>query len=110
SRSPAKSFPARPPSSGKSAGRRVQRSESLITANPCVVHCRRRGCHGTRDRLSSLPFEPDFPSVWCVFTTIQPLDLLPRQGSSACCCILTRRASEGSASEPALARRKICEI
>ena len=24
--------------------------------------------------------------------------LLPRQGSSACCCILTRRASEGSAS------------
>src|SRR5208337_3911136 len=36
--------------------------------------------------------------------------LLPRQGSSACCCILTRRASEGSASEPALARRKICEI
>jgi len=38
------------------------------------------------------------------------LRLLPRQGSSACCCILTRRASEGSASEPALARRKICEI
>ena len=36
--------------------------------------------------------------------------LLPRQVSSACCCILTRRASEGSASEPALARRKICEI
>ena len=36
--------------------------------------------------------------------------LLPRQGSSACCCILTRRASEGSASEPALARGKICEI
>src|SRR5208337_4940540 len=36
--------------------------------------------------------------------------ILPRQGSSACCCILTRRASEGSASEPALARRKICEI
>ncbi len=37
-------------------------------------------------------------------------EVLPRQGSSACCCILTRRASEGSASEPALARRKICEI
>src|SRR5271166_3479706 len=36
--------------------------------------------------------------------------LLPRQVSSACCCILTRRASEGSASEPALARGKICEI
>src|SRR5208337_700937 len=36
--------------------------------------------------------------------------ILPRQGSSACCCILTRRASGGSASEPALARRKICEI
>ena len=36
--------------------------------------------------------------------------ILPRQVSSACCCILTRRASEGSASEPALARRKICEI
>ena len=36
--------------------------------------------------------------------------LLPRQVSSACCCILTRRASEGSASEPALARRKIGEI
>ena len=36
--------------------------------------------------------------------------ILPRQGSFACCCILTRRASEGSASEPALARRKICEI
>ena len=36
--------------------------------------------------------------------------LLPRQVSSACCCILTRRASEGSASEPALARRKLCEI
>ncbi len=36
--------------------------------------------------------------------------LLPRQVSSACCCILTRRASEGSASKPALARRKICEI
>ena len=36
--------------------------------------------------------------------------LLPRQVSSACCCILTQRASEGSASEPALARRKICEI
>ncbi len=35
--------------------------------------------------------------------------VLPRQVSSACCCILTRRASEGSASEPALARRKICE-
>src|SRR5208337_1101363 len=33
-------------------------------------------------------------------------ELLPRQGSSACCCILTRRASEGSASEPALARRR----
>ena len=38
------------------------------------------------------------------------LAILPRQVSSACCCILTRRASEGSASEPALARRKICEI
>ena len=38
------------------------------------------------------------------------LGILPRQVSSACCCILTRRASEGSASEPALARRKICEI
>ena len=36
--------------------------------------------------------------------------LLPRQVSSACCCILTRRASEGSASEPALARWKIGEI
>ena len=36
--------------------------------------------------------------------------LLPRQVSSACCCILTQRASEGSASKPALARRKICEI
>ena len=28
--------------------------------------------------------------------------ILPRQVSSACCCILTRCASEGSASEPAL--------
>ena len=36
--------------------------------------------------------------------------VLPRQVSSACCRILTRRASEGSASEPALARWKICEI
>ena len=29
--------------------------------------------------------------------------LLPRQGSSACCCILTRRASEGNAPDPSLA-------
>ncbi len=43
-------------------------------------------------------------------TSVVPVYILPRQGSSACCCILTRRASEGSASEPALARRKICEI
>ena len=42
--------------------------------------------------------------------TDQDPHVLPRQVSSACCCILTRRASEGSASEPALARRKICEI
>ena len=35
---------------------------------------------------------------------------ITRQGSFACCCILTQRASEGSASEPALARRKTCEI
>ena len=41
---------------------------------------------------------------------LKPAEILARQGSSACCCILTRRASEGSASEPALARRKICEI
>ena len=31
--------------------------------------------------------------------------LLPRQGSSACCCILTRRASEGNAPDPSLALR-----
>ena len=43
-------------------------------------------------------------------TPVGRATVLPRQVSSACCCILTRRASEGSASEPALARRKICEI
>src|SRR5271166_3676734 len=43
-------------------------------------------------------------------TRRQIFAVLPRQVSSGCCCILTRRASEGSASEPALARRKICEI
>ena len=32
-------------------------------------------------------------------------ELLPRQESSACCCILTRRASEGNAPDPSLARR-----
>ncbi len=31
--------------------------------------------------------------------------LLPRQGSSACFCILTRRASEGNAPDPSLALR-----
>ncbi len=31
--------------------------------------------------------------------------ILPRQGSSACCRILTRRASEGNAPDPSLALR-----
>ena len=31
--------------------------------------------------------------------------VLPRQGSSACCCILTRRASERNARDPSLALR-----
>ena len=31
--------------------------------------------------------------------------ILPRQGSSACCCILTQRASEGNAPDPSLALR-----
>ena len=35
--------------------------------------------------------------------------ILPRQVSSACCCILTN-ARAGKCPEPALARRKICEI
>ena len=51
-----------------------------------------------------------FLSVFSVCGPAEPSRSLPRQGSSACCCILTRRASEGSASKPALARRKICEI
>jgi hypothetical protein len=34
---------------------------------------------------------------------LKGLLLLPRQGSSACCCILTRRASEGNAPDPSLA-------
>ena len=71
----------------------------------------------SRSAIPGLGFFSEMSPVF-VFHVVIPLTqcfpefpiLLPRQVSSACCCILTRRASEGSASEPALARRKICEI
>ena len=31
---------------------------------------------------------------------LKPAEILARQGSSACCCILTQRASEGSVGKP----------
>ncbi len=45
--------------------------------------------------------------IYTPFVTLSVFlsQVLPRQESSACCCILTRRASEGNAPDPSLPRR-----
>ena len=68
-----------------------------------VEHGAEFACAARGDRVQHLLVLPGHGGA-------EPLEILPRQGSSACCCILTTVRARGVPRNPRLARRKICEI